>query len=467
MVIHWFRQDLRLDDNPALLAAARAGEVLPIYILDDETAGEWRQGSASRVWLHHSLLALNQALAGKLRCFRGPAGQVFQTLAALPLKGVFWNRCYEPWRRTRDSQLKTALRSCGLEVQSFNGSLLWEPWQTVKSDKTPYQVFTPFYKRGCLLAEPPAAPLAKPAALRLYETNLGQSPEGLALLPRIRWDLPVSEHWPIGEHGAGKLWSTFLDQGLKDYRAGRDYPARLSVSRLSPYLHFGEISPRRLWHDLSALAPDDQVDCFKRELIWREFCHALLFHYPELPEQNWRRKFDAFPWRDDADALRRWQQGMTGIPMVDAGMRELWQTGYMHNRVRMIVASFLVKNLQIDWRQGQRWFWDCLFDADLANNSGGWQWVAGSGADAAPYFRVFNPVVQAEKFDAGGDYIRRFVPELAKLPDANLAAPWQAPMSVLRSADVTLGSTYPEPMVDLKHSRQAALNAYKTLDQDF
>ncbi|MDT8406421.1 MAG: deoxyribodipyrimidine photo-lyase [Methylococcales bacterium] len=462
-VVHWFRQDLRLANNPALTAAARAGTVLPVFILDDEAAGAWRHGSASRWWLYHSLSALNQSLSGRLCCFRGAPQRVFTHLQQhLNIAGIYWNRCYEPWRRQRDSQLKSTLRGQGLTVHSDNGSLLWEPWQVVKADGTPYRVFTPFYQRGCRHAPAPTPPLPAPE-LRLAETVPGASFETLPLLPDIPWYQTLAPHWQIGETGAQAALRHFLQQGLPLYQAERDFPACQAVSRLSPHLHFGELSPGQIWQAVSEVAPDDKVEAFRRELVWREFSHNLLYHFPELPECNWQSKFDAFPWRQDKEALALWQRGQTGIPWVDAGMRELWQTGFMHNRVRMITASFLVKNLLIDWREGQRWFWDCLVDADLANNSAGWQWVAGSGADAAPYFRIFNPVLQARKFDAQGHYIRRFVSELSRLPDRFLAAPWEAPADVLRAAGVTLGQTYPRPMVDLSASRQAALDAFKTL----
>ena len=465
VTIHWFRQDLRLSDNPALFEAAKLGCVLPVYILDDEDAGEHRMGAASRWWLHRSLQSLNDALGGKLSVHIGSPTSILCALAkAHNVTAVHWNRCYEPWRIQRDQHVKRALGEYGIKARSFNGSLLWEPWQVVKGDGTPYRVFTAFYRRGCLKAAPPRFPLPVPAPLDLVgDAASSDSIDGLGLLPTIRWDRQLVPHWTIGEQGAQATLAAFLAQGIVHYKAGRDFPAKPYVSRLSPYLRFGEVSPHQLWYAVTSREADDNVDHFCSELGWREFSYSLLYHSPHLPDKNLQTKFDAFPWREDAKALARWQHGQTGVPIVDAGMRELWQTGYMHNRVRMIVGSYLVKNLRLHWRHGARWFWDCLVDADLANNSAGWQWVAGCGADAAPYFRIFNPVTQGQKFDGGGDYTRRYVSELAGLPDKYLFSPWQAPDAALQEAGVVLGETYPKPIVDLKSSRERALAAFRSL----
>lgn len=466
-VIHWFRQDLRLADNPALCAAAKAKHVLPVYILDDVNSGDNRMGSASRWWLHHSLNALNASLDGALRVFKGNAQEVICKLVKdHNIKAVYWNRCYEPWRIARDKALKESLVEAGVAVHSMNGSLLWEPWNITKDDGTPYKVFTPYYRRGCLNAEPPREPLAAPElSLIGADANVadGATIDGLDLLPTIDWDKQLEPYWHIGEQGASKRLDAFLDEGLAQYKEGRNLPAKPYVSRLSPYLHFGEISPNQVWYAAKMQGEDKNIDHFCSELGWREFSYSLLFHNPNLPTQNLQEKFDRFPWRDDDVALRAWQKGNTGIPIVDAGMRELWQTGVMHNRVRMIVGSFLVKNLLLHWQHGERWFWDCLVDADLASNSASWQWVAGSGADAAPYFRIFNPVTQGQKFDAEGEYTRQFVPELAKLPNNYLFRPWEAPKDVLDEAGVVLGKHYPMPVVDLKDSRNRALDAFQSL----
>lgn len=461
--IHWFRQDLRLADNPSLAHAAESGHILAIYIWDDVNAGDWLPGAASRWWLHHSLAALNHSLNGKLHIYHGDPKTILPKLCKNhSISQVSWNRCYEPWQITRDKELKQTLREGGIEAHTFNGSLLWEPWEVLKADKTPYKVFTPFYRKGCLNAAPPRHPMPTPK-LKLLSTEDGVPLESLALLPKIRWDKQLEPHWHIGEQGAQAQLEAFLKKPIHSYKEGRNFPAKQSVSRLSPHLHFGELSPNHAWHAIRMRHHDANADTFCSELGWREFAHSLLYYFPELPTKNWQPKFDAFPWREDNARLQQWQRGMTGYPIVDAGMRELWQTGYMHNRVRMITASFLIKNLLIDWREGERWFWDCLVDADLANNSASWQWVAGSGADAAPYFRIFNPVTQGEKFDAAGEYTRHYVPELANLPDKYLFSPWEAPEDVLKKAGVILGKTYPHPMVDIATSRQRALEAYKEI----
>jgi deoxyribodipyrimidine photo-lyase len=467
-VILWFRQDLRLSDNPALNAAVATGAaVVPVYVLDDASAGRWSQGSASRWWLHESLAALDEDSGAKLQFFSGDAGKIIPQIATkLQARSVFWNRCYEPWRRSRDEAIRSALLKGGTEVKTFNASLLFEPPAISKADRTPYKVFTPFYKKGCLENGPAPRPvLRKPASIPFVKRFTESTLSDLDLLPDIAWYAEMQANWAPGERGARRRLEQFLQDGLKNYKDGRNFPDQDHVSRLSPHLHFGEISPQQVWEATAALdkrkVPADDIEHFRSELGWREFSYNLLYHFPELPLENLQRKFNRFPWRDDEAALHRWQRGMTGYPIVDAGMRELWRTGYMHNRVRMIVGSFLVKNLLLHWHHGERWFWDTLVDADLANNSASWQWIAGCGADAAPYFRIFNPVTQGKKFDAEGAYVRRYVPELAALPDKYLHAPWEAPAELLQRAGITLGTTYPEPIVDLRESRERALNAFK------
>lgn len=466
MNIVWFRQDLRLKDNPALLEAAQAGDILPIYILDEVSAGDEKMGAASRVWLHHALADLNQALQGHLQLYLGDAATVLQRLCNdNDVDAIYWNRAYEPWRISRDKVIKQVLTEQGIAIKSLNGSLLWEPWQVLKKDGTPYKVFTPFYRRACLnSALPPRSPLAKPKNI-LFSSNKTpvKTLEQLALLPQVQWHKGIEQHWTISEQGAEDALVTFLEHGVSHYKEGRDFPAKKTTSRLSPYLHFGQISPHQIWHQSLNREQTHHLDAFQSELGWREFSYSLLYHFPDLPKQNLQAKFDRFPWQWGGEKLAAWQQGKTGYPIVDAGMRELWQTGFMHNRVRMIVGSFLVKNLLLHWQQGEAWFWDCLVDADLASNSASWQWIAGCGADAAPYFRVFNPITQGEKFDKAGDYTRRFVPELSGLPDKYLHQPWTAPEEILTQANVTLGDTYPNPIVELKASREQALAAFKTL----
>ena len=467
LAIHWFRQDLRLSDNPALVHAAKIGRILPIYILDDETAGKHRMGQASRYWLHHSLIALNESLGGKLSIYRGnPQTILDDILKRLDVDAIFWNRCYEPWRIDRDALIKETIARKNIVVESVNGSLLWEPWAIKKNDGTHYKVFTPFYRKGCLQVSEPRQPLSTPLGVDYqYDSQKSLSVGQLDLLPTIRWDKQFEPYWNIGEEGAHDRLQEFVNGGLANYKEGRNIPAKPFVSRLSPHIRFGEISPNQVWYLIRSLADNKDVDHFCSELGWREFSYSQLYNNPELPLKNLQQKFDNFPWIENEKFLRAWQEGRTGVPMVDAGMRELWQTGYMHNRLRMIVGSFLVKNLRLHWHHGERWFWDTLLDADLATNSTGWQWVAGCGADAAPYFRIFNPVTQGQKFDPEGDYIRDYVPELTKLPNKYLFCPWEAPESVLHEAGVNLGETYPHPIVDIKQSRDAALEAFQSLRQ--
>ena len=434
---------------------------------DDVSPGEHRMGAASRWWLHESLTALNAELDGKLVCMRGNALECILELARQSnALGVFWNRCYESWRIDRDKRIKTKLLSNGYLVRSFNGSLLFEPPHITKQDGTPYRVFTPFYRKGCLeQSANPRKPLARPEGFDLYSAGR-ESVDHLALLPSVKWYGEMESVWTPGERGAILRLTEFLQSGIDGYRKGRDRPDQTHVSRLSPHLHFGEISPHAVWqsvHQAAEGALTDDADKFLSELGWREFSYYLLYYWPTLPKTNLQKKFDRFPWRHDDAALEAWKKGLTGYPIVDAGMRELWQTGYVHNRVRMIVGSFLVKNLMLDWRLGERWFWDTLVDADLANNSASWQWIGGCGADAAPYFRIFNPVTQGKKFDPDGRYVRHFVPELARLPDSYLHNPFDAPKETLDGAGVCLGENYPNPIVDLKSSRERALAAFKSL----
>nr|WP_321456431.1 deoxyribodipyrimidine photo-lyase [uncultured Cohaesibacter sp.] len=472
IAIHWFRQDLRLSDNPALSKAVASGRLLPIYILDDGNAGSDAMGGASRWWLNEALSALNEQLDGHLRLFRGDAKELIPQLAALyGTRVISWTRCYEPWRVARDQVIRERLEADGCETIRVNGSLLWEPWAIKKQDGTPYKVFTPFFRKGCLQAPPPANPMDAPEAIEYAEPLGGDGAltlDELALVPAIPWHKQMEPYWEIGEAGAQKALELFLDEGLNGYKSGRDFPSQQNVSRLSPYLHWGHISPNQIWHALDALddasISERDVDHFRSELAWREFSYSLLYYNQQLSSKPLQSKFAGFDWSDDPACLQAWQRGNTGIPIIDAGMRELWQTGYMHNRVRMIVASFLIKNLRTDWRKGEAWFWDTLVDADLANNAASWQWVAGCGADAAPYFRIFNPVLQAEKFDPEGRYIRRYVPELTKVPNKYLSKPWMAPKEIMSSAGIELGKDYPLPIVDLKASREAALDAYHRLD---
>jgi deoxyribodipyrimidine photo-lyase len=469
-VIVWFRRDLRLSDNPALADAVASGRpIIPLYILDD-TPELRAPGGASNWWLGKSLARLAadlEALGSRLILRRGVAASALAALVAeTGASKVVWNRLYDPGLTDRDAALKASLKGDGVAVESFNGSLLSEPWTVRNKTGEPFKVFTPFW-RAARASLAPTISLAAPAALCAPEAwPSSERLETWALQPTtLDWTGGFAL-WTPGEGGAQARLADFLAKGLARYAEQRDRPAAEAVSRLSPHLHFGEISPRQVWDAVDVAVGADpalerSAEKFRAELGWREFSHSLLFHNPALESRNFKPAYDAFPWRDDPAAFRAWTLGRTGYPMVDAGMRELWTTGFMHNRVRMLAASFLVKHLLIDWRRGEAWFWDKLLDADRANNAASWQWVAGSGADAAPYFRIFSPMGQGEKFDADGAYVRRWVPELAALPDGVIHAPWTAEPLILRAAGVRLGETYPHPIVDHAFARDRALRALK------
>ncbi len=466
----WFRQDLRTADNPALSHAAVRGSVVPVYILDESTAGGRPLGRASRWWLHHSLAALAHSLDGLVLLRGDPATHLPELARRTGASAIVWNRCYEPSAIARDTQLKAGLSAGGLTVASFNASLLNEPWTVTTQDGGPFKVFTPFWRAYRRLpVEPPMS--APRLALASLPKGLGDRLADWHLLPtKPNWAKDFEREWTPGETGARSRLDAFLGGGLAGYADLRDRPDRQNVSRLSPHLHFGEISPRQIFAALSFhMAANSSAtrdgEKFLSELGWREFAYHLLYHFPTLPERNWKSAFDVYPWSNDHRHLVAWQRGLTGYPIVDAGMRELWATGYMHNRVRMIVASFLVKHLRIDWRRGEAWFWDTLADADLANNAASWQWVTGSGADAAPYFRIFNPITQGRKFDPDGAYVRRWCPELARLPAAAIHAPFEAPAEILAASSVTLGTTYPHPIVEHARARKAALAGYDAVKQ--
>jgi len=444
--IVWLRDDLRVADNPALHAAAERGaSVVVLYLLDQESSGIRPLGAASRWWLHHSLETLTAAVENLGATFvlrRGAAGTALPRLVAdLGAAAVFWNRRYGGPQRTVDTALKSSLREAGLTVQSFQANLLREPWTVTTGSGTPFRVFTPFW-RACLAAPAPREPFSAPTTLTGVAGVASDELGDWMLLPtRPDWAGGLRETWTPGEAAALAQLEHFASHDLAHYDTARDAPGGEATSRLSPYLRFGEISPFQIWQRIQRgqLEPAARRNApkFLSEIGWREFNWNILFHAPDLHEKNFRADFDAFPWHTPTShEIAAWQQGTTGIPFVDAGMRELWQTGYMHNRVRMVVASFLIKNLLVDWRIGEQWFWDTLVDADEASNPGNWQWVAGSGADAAPYFRIFNPILQAEKFDKNGTYQRRYIPELGT-------------------------DAYPEPIVDLKKSRNDALAAYE------
>ncbi|MFZ0826032.1 MAG: deoxyribodipyrimidine photo-lyase [Verrucomicrobiia bacterium] len=473
--IVWFRLDLRLADNPALQAASRrGGPVIPVFIHAPDEEAPWQPGGASRWWLHRSLGALDadlQAAGAKLVFRQGPSFVALRDLANETGAGaVFWNRRYEPAVVSRDIAIQESLRAGGLEVESFNGALLHEPWTIRNQSGKPFQVFTPFW-RHCLARPAPAGPLPAPRKLLApLRRPRSLTLAALKLEPRIKWAEGLRQAWSPGAAGARVQLERFLKDAVSNYAEDRNRPDRVGTSRLSPHLHFGEITPRQVWHAVRRQAEARHVPetkwrawQFLAEVGWREFAHHLLHHFPHTPTEPLRADFRRFPWRHDAATLEAWQKGRTGYPIVDAGMRELWTTGWMHNRVRMIVASFLVKDLLLSWTEGARWFWDTLADADLAQNTLGWQWTAGCGADAAPYFRIFNPVSQGEKFDPGGDYVRRWCPELARLPDKWLHRPWEAPVEILDRAGLRLGRDYPEPMVSHASARKVALEALQSI----
>ena len=467
--IVWFRQDLRLDDHPALHAAvAKGGPVIPLYVWAPQEEGEWAPGSASRWWLHHSLKLLQQefkTLGSSLIIRSGGTLKVLlELIGTTGAEDVFWSIRYEPSIVARDVSVQAELEKRGIKTHLFNSSLLYDPSDILTKEGKPYQVFTPFWKACQRLGEPPQ-PLERPQTIQSYPKRIASDPlESLSLLPKITWDAGISIEWQPGSQAAERNLKQTIDHVVRSYDEWRNFPALEGTSRLSPYLHFGEISPRRIWHEVCrAFKVETVTESFLRQLIWREFAYYLLVHYPNTPDQELRAQFRSFPWQKNRAALHAWQKGMTGYPIVDAGMRQLWTTGWMHNRVRMIVGSFLVKDLMMDWREGAHWFWETLVDADLANNTLGWQWVAGCGADAAPYFRIFNPILQGGKFDPYGDYVRRWVPEIAALSNEWIHQPWMASEKVLAQANIVLGKTYPRPIVDHTIARKLALETYKKI----
>lgn len=463
----WLRYDLRLADNPALAAAsAAAGPIAALYIHETDT-GLRPIGAAARWWLHQSLVDLAPRLARlgiPLLVRRGDSAKVLDAvLAETGARAVHWNRRYAPAERAVDEAIKTDLSSRGFTATSHPGNVLAEPWTVETGQGKPYSVFTPFWKS--LRDRPIARPLPAPAA---RGPALPSAPPVDDDYVAPRWSEKLASHWQVGEAAAARRLVQFLDTAVARYPEQRDRPGVDATSRLSPYLRFGEVSPRQVWHAArtrAEMVPDQAgaIEKFLSELAWRDFSYHQLFFREDIAQVPMQPRYAGMAWRDDPVGLAAWQRGQTGIPIVDAGMREMWETGVMHNRVRMLVASLLSKNMLVDWRLGEAWFWDCLVDADIANNPASWQWVAGSGLDAAPYFRIFNPVTQGERFDPDGAYVRRWVPELAKLPDAAIHEPAEAAPDLLRAAGVMLGKTYPHPIVDLKATRQRALDAQAAL----
>jgi len=465
-----FRNDLRLDDNPGLAKAAANGLVIPLFVHDPKAMGDQAPGGAAKWWLHHSLNALDKSLRdlGSKLIIR--QGDTFDNVLAIvrdaEASAVHLSRGYAPWEVKLEQHLHDALDQRGGTLRRFGGSILFEPEAVKTQGGDPYKVFTPFW-RACLKLDPPLGHTAQPNKLEPPAAwPDGLKVDDLDFQPTTPdWSGGLQESWAPGEVGARERLETFIEDAADDYKKGRDVPSIEGTSRLSPHLKWGEISPRTVWR-----AVKDAKVCgeepYIRELGWRDFAHHLLFHFPTMPETPLREEFTQVPWLTNAKVLECWQRGQTGYPIVDAGMRELWHTGWMHNRVRMITASFLVKHLLVHWRRGAAWFMDTLVDADPANNNAGWQWVAGCGTDAAPYFRVFNPTLQGEKFDGDGDYVRHWVPELAHVPDKFLHQPWEAGPLILKEAGVTLGTDYPEPIVEHRTARKRALEAYDAVKKD-
>jgi deoxyribodipyrimidine photo-lyase len=474
--IVWFREDLRLADNPALAGAVATGApVLCVFIRETGIEGARPWGGASQWWLDKSLRQLATALESRGANLTLRSGHPETILPALVREtgagSVFWNRRYGEPERTVDGALKSALKAQGIAAQSFNARLLVEPWQLKTGAGGYYRVFTPFW-RALQAAYVPSPGLVAPEQMNGQKID-GENLDDWALHPTSPdWSSGMADTWSPGETGARERLAEFLDGPINAYAESRNRPdLDDSSSCLSPHLRFGEIGPAQIWRAVKAGIEAERVDersamVFLSEIAWREFSHVLLNFNPDLAHKNYNPAFDRMPWRTDAIALARWQKGETGYPMVDAGMRQLWHTGWMHNRVRMITASFLTKHLLMPWQAGEEWFWDTLVDADPAANSASWQWTAGSGADAAPYFRVFNPITQGTKFDETGAYVRRWCPELSRLPDKYLHAPFEAPEDIRKAAGVRLGETYPNPIVDHKAARQRALDAYQTTREE-
>jgi len=466
-LILWFRNDLRLQDNSALAAAVSAGQpIIPVYIWDPASYGDWAPGGASKWWLHHSLQRFGkslEALGSQLVLRSGDSLEILQQLIAeTGANALYWNRRYQPPVREMDAEIKRQLIEQGLEVRSFNSTLLNEPHTVSTKTGQPYKVYTPFFKAVQPRAvEPPVEVDTKKID---FQKSLPQSESlhSLGLMPEIHWYDGMEAQWEPSESAARTRLDRFIEKAVGQYSTDRDLPDVDGTSSLSPYLQFGQIGPRQIVEALKHHTDlkQDGPFVFLKEIYWREFAYNVLYHFPHTADSPLQSKYADFPWEHDAELLRRWQRGQTGYPIIDAGMRQLWQTGWMHNRVRMIVSSLLVKHLLQDWKEGAKWFWDTLVDADLASNSLGWQWSGGCGADAAPYFRVFNPITQGKKFDPEGAYVKRYVPELAKLPAKYVHEPWEAPDGILQYAGVELDKNYPRPVIEHAAGRARALQAF-------
>lgn len=468
--IVWFRKDLRLHDHQALWEAAQNGIVIPVFILSNHEEHQWLSDEASLWWLHHSLLSLQEELkdhyGADLIIRKGNSLDILiDVMEDTGANALYFNERYEPSAIKRDRYVIKSLNKVGVNIRTFHSTLLYNPFTISNLSGDPYKVFTPFWKR--CLNEPISRPLPRPSLLNGIDKVVSTIEVAeLGLLPTIRWDEKLHRYWQPGEKGAISVWEEFIQKDLHSYKTGRDFPARQAVSRMSPHLAWGDISPRAMWYSLememeqNRPSMNEHIEAYKRQLVWREFGYYQLVHFPTILKVPLRSAFEHFPWEENQESLLKWQKGETGYPLVDAGMRELWETGMIHNRVRMVVASFLVKHLLIPWTKGADWFQQTLVDFDLANNSMGWQWVTGSGLDSAPYFRIFNPITQSEKFDKDGEYIRKWIPELEKLPSPYIHRPWTAPTELLNSVGIKLNETYPLPIIDHDFARKRALAAY-------
>lgn len=472
--IVWMREDLRLEDNLALHYAAQLGQIIPVFIYPQEQ-DKSNLGGASKWWLHHSLVSLKSSFekrAIKLIFRRGYAAQILLELASdIDADSVVWNRVYSPAGIAAGKDVIAALQKHNIEHHSFNSQLLTEPGKIFNKQGTPFKVFTPFWK-SCLKQLSPEACVEVPSMISVDDSPVSDDLDDWHLLPsKPDWSAGLKDSWCPGEAGAHERLNTFLQERINAYNGGRDFPAQENTSLLSPHLTFGEIGPRQIWHAVhegmaAGWITTEHGNKFLSEIGWREFARYLLVHFPELISEPFNKRFRAFPWQDNADLIKAWQLGQTGYPIVDAGMRELWHTGFMHNRVRMVVASFLTKHCVSHWHHGMAWFWDTLVDADIGNNTASWQWAAGCGADAAPYFRIFNPILQGEKFDKEGVYIKKWLPELANLPKRFINKPWEADPLTLQEAGLELGKDYPFPIVDHKEARERALSSYQQIKID-
>ena len=448
-----FKNNLRYNDNPVLYYGSHNNSIIPVYIYDNVNTSK-KLGSASRYWLHHALSSLNKSLNNNLLFYKGNTSSILLDL--INNHSISKVYCEEPFL-AHDillfSSIKKKLNSLNVELIYYNCNLLWKPYSILKDDKSPYKVFSPFYKKGCLQSFLPNPPIGVPKSINYLDIDNKTNINQLELLNQYKWYTKLDGLWNISEKSALDIFNNFLKNSINNYKKGRDFPAINKNSRLSPYIRFGMISVNRIWNDLNKLEPNENIEHFKSEIGWREFSYYLLYHFPHMETKNLQCKFDKFDWDNSSTNFNLWKRGQTGYPIVDAGMRELWQTGFMHNRLRMIVASFLVKNLLIDWRLGESWFWDCLVDADYASNIAGWQWTAGTGADAAPYFRIFNPILQGQKFDPNGIYTKKYIPELENISIKNLYEPWKSDMKF----------NYPNPMIDYRYSRERSLEKYSLI----